>query len=53
MTNLRDVTIIVVGAGFGGLAAAIELRRKGATVLVFESTKKLTEQGLSSESVAE
>ncbi|KAF2461167.1 hypothetical protein BDY21DRAFT_279617 [Lineolata rhizophorae] len=45
MASLGDARIIVVGAGFGGLTAAIELRRKGASVRVFESTKKLTEQG--------
>ncbi|KAI1619181.1 hypothetical protein EDD37DRAFT_545733, partial [Exophiala viscosa] len=36
---------IVVGAGYGGLTSAIELRRKGVNVMVFESTKALTEQG--------
>ena len=41
------VNVIVVGAGFGGLTAAIEMRRKGANVTVFESTKRLTEQGQS------
>lgn len=45
MGNLDDVSVIVVGAGYGGLTSAIELRRKGANVLVFESTKALTEQG--------
>lgn len=43
--NVQNTTIIVVGAGYGGLTAAIELRRKGANVQVFESTKALTEQG--------
>ena len=45
MGKLEDVKVIVVGAGYGGLTAAIELRRKGANVLIFESTKTLTEQG--------
>ncbi|EXJ68172.1 uncharacterized protein A1O5_08787 [Cladophialophora psammophila CBS 110553] len=45
MSNLDNVSVIIVGAGFGGLTTAIELRRKGASVLVFESTKTLTEQG--------
>ncbi|KAJ9503147.1 hypothetical protein LTR99_006984 [Exophiala xenobiotica] len=45
MGKLADVKVIVVGAGYGGLTAAIELRRKGANVLVFESTKSVTEQG--------
>ncbi|OQV09307.1 FAD binding domain-containing protein [Cladophialophora immunda] len=45
MGNLDNVSVIVAGAGFGGLTAAIELRRKGASVKVFEATKELTEQG--------
>jgi len=45
MGNLENVTVIVVGAGYGGLTTAIELKRKGANVLVFESTKRITEQG--------
>ena len=45
MGNLSNVSVIVVGAGFGGLTAAIELRRKGASVVVFEATAVLTEQG--------
>ena len=36
---------IVVGAGYAGLTAAIELRRGGFVVDVFESTKELTNQG--------
>lgn len=36
---------IVVGAGYAGLATAIELRRRGHEVEVFESTKALTKQG--------
>lgn len=42
---------IVVGAGFGGLAAAIELARKGISVKVIESAKKLTLQGKRATSV--
>jgi len=38
--------IIVVGAGYGGLATAIELTRKGFEVEVFEAVKQLTTQGL-------
>ncbi len=37
--------ILVVGAGFGGLAAAIELNRKGFEVEVMEAVEKLTTQG--------
>lgn len=43
MTDPLD--IIVVGAGYGGLTAAIELKRKGANVRVFEATKQLKNQG--------
>lgn len=45
MSNLKNATIVVVGAGYGGLTTAIELRRKGASVRVYESTKALSEQG--------
>jgi 2-polyprenyl-6-methoxyphenol hydroxylase-like FAD-dependent oxidoreductase len=38
---------IVVGAGYAGLATAIELARKGLKVKVFESVAKLTNQGKS------
>jgi NADPH-dependent 2,4-dienoyl-CoA reductase/sulfur reductase-like enzyme len=37
--------IIVVGAGYAGLATAIELTRKGFSVEVLEAAKKLTTQG--------
>ncbi|KAJ3545772.1 hypothetical protein NM208_g2352 [Fusarium decemcellulare] len=36
---------IVVGAGYAGLAAAIELAKRGHAVEVFESTRDLTNQG--------
>ncbi|KAL2061089.1 hypothetical protein VTL71DRAFT_9141 [Oculimacula yallundae] len=36
---------IVVGAGFGGLAAAIELRLNGHDVEIVEATKNLTSKG--------
>lgn len=36
---------IVVGAGYAGLTAAIELSRKGFDVEVFESAKRFTRQG--------
>jgi NADPH-dependent 2,4-dienoyl-CoA reductase/sulfur reductase-like enzyme len=39
------VSAIVVGAGFGGLATAIELRRKGCKVKVFEAVKNLDNKG--------
>lgn len=37
--------ILVVGAGFGGLAAAVELHRNGFHVDVIESVQQLTTQG--------
>lgn len=40
-----QVHAIVVGAGFGGLASAIELTRKGCLVTVFESVDKLDNKG--------
>ena len=44
---LRTFNIIVVGAGFGGLAAAIELASRGATVKVFEVYGDTKKQGMS------
>ena len=43
---MKDINVIVVGAGFGGLASAIALSRKGCKVIVFESSKDLTRQGM-------
>lgn len=37
---------IIVGAGYGGLATALELNRKGFEVEIFEAAKELTAQGL-------
>jgi monoamine oxidase len=37
---------IVVGAGFGGLSAAIELNSKGFDVDIFESAKELLPLGM-------
>ncbi|KAF2186194.1 FAD/NAD(P)-binding domain-containing protein [Zopfia rhizophila CBS 207.26] len=45
MASSEDINVIVVGAGFGGLASAIELTKKGCRVRVFESSKDLTRQG--------
>ena len=39
--------VLVVGAGLGGLAAAIAMRRKGFKVQVFEKTSALGEVRLS------
>jgi len=43
---MKDINVIVVGAGFGGLASAIALSRKGCKVIVFESSRDLTRQGM-------
>lgn len=43
--NENRGNIIVVGSGYAGLSASIELRRKGFEVLVVESVKELTTQG--------
>jgi cation diffusion facilitator CzcD-associated flavoprotein CzcO len=41
-TDVRDVRVAIVGAGFGGLAAAIRLRQQGVTdVVVFERAAAL------------
>lgn len=37
---------IVVGSGYGGLATAIELCRRGHEVEIIEAAKQLTTQGL-------
>jgi len=41
----KIINVIVVGAGFGGLATAIELTRKGCKVKIFEGVKKLDNKG--------
>jgi 2-polyprenyl-6-methoxyphenol hydroxylase-like FAD-dependent oxidoreductase len=43
--ELLDQKIIVVGAGIGGLTAALALRARGADVTVFEQTEAITEVG--------
>ncbi|KAJ0420300.1 hypothetical protein BJY00DRAFT_313239 [Aspergillus carlsbadensis] len=44
-SNEGALNVIVVGAGFGGLATAIELTRAGCRVTVYELAKDLTRQG--------
>ncbi|RTE70328.1 hypothetical protein BHE90_015269 [Fusarium euwallaceae] len=43
--SLQHLSVIIVGAGFGGLAAAIELRQRGAKVVVFEASENFEKQG--------
>ncbi len=45
MKSLEDLNVIVVGAGFGGITSAIELKRRGAKVTVIEAAPQLTEIG--------
>ena len=45
MSTLHNLSVIVVGAGFAGLAVAIELRLRGAEVRVFEAVKDFSRQG--------
>jgi salicylate hydroxylase len=39
----RKLKVIIGGAGLGGLATAIALRRRGHSVMVFEKAAKLAE----------
>jgi len=45
VTPLNDIKAIVVGAGFGGLASAIELRKRGANVTVLEAYPDMKKLG--------
>ncbi|WP_082034676.1 FAD-dependent monooxygenase [Nigerium massiliense] len=44
-STLPRVEVIVIGAGFGGLAAAVCLARRGVSVRVYDRVKKLGEVG--------
>ena len=39
--NKTGIKVIIVGAGFGGLCAAIECHRQGHSVEMYESFKEL------------
>src|ERR1700744_1884743 len=41
----RKLRVIIVGAGIGGLAAAVALRQRGFDVEIFERSTKLEEAG--------
>ena len=45
LTTTTNIHILIVGAGFGGLSAAIECRRKGFRVTLFEAVKELKPLG--------
>lgn len=50
VTNMADskshINAIVIGAGFAGLSVAIELAKRGAKVVVFESAPDMKRQGM-------
>ncbi len=43
---MEYLDVIVLGAGFGGITAAIELKRKGAKVLLLEQAPQLSDIGM-------
>lgn len=42
---VKSIEVVIVGAGLGGLAAAIALCRAGHKVIVLEGAKQLSEVG--------
>ena len=44
-TSMKDLRIGIVGAGLGGLAAAIAARRAGFQATVYEQTNAFSEVG--------
>jgi len=45
MTNNGQVTIAIIGAGMGGLAAAAALRRAGINITVYEQAAQFARLG--------
>ena len=45
-SDSSGIKVVIVGAGFAGLACAIECKRKGHTVLVLEKFRKLKILGM-------
>jgi salicylate hydroxylase len=45
MTGKIDAKIMIIGAGIGGLAAALALQRRGFRVAVYEKAKQIREVG--------
>jgi NADPH-dependent 2,4-dienoyl-CoA reductase/sulfur reductase-like enzyme len=43
--NSTGIKVIIVGAGFAGLACAIECKRKGHDVVILEKFKELKQLG--------
>lgn len=44
--STAHINAIVIGAGFAGLSVAIELAKRGAEVVVFESAPDMKRQGM-------
>jgi len=44
-SSTKPINVIIVGAGFAGLTAAIECQRKGHHVTVFEKIKDMKPLG--------
>ena len=45
MLNLKEKRIAIIGAGIGGMTAAVTLAQKGIQVSVFEQAPELSEVG--------
>lgn len=43
--SLDGLKVLIIGAGFGGLASAIELQHRGAAVTVLEASPDMKKQG--------